>query len=373
MKIAVDVTSLLDPPTGVSVVARHYIRGLAAEPGTDLLGFAASWRGRDRLGDLESDLGIRIGRRPMAAQPLRQAWMRADWPPVEWWTGACDVVWGPNFVVPPSKRAAGLATIHDLTCVRFPEMVTADVAQYPALIRRAVRRGAHVHAVSEYVAGEVVDAFGIPRERVHVVPNGVDPGEVMGGDAARGRRLAARERYVLSVATLEPRKDLTTLVRAFDTAAASDADLALVLTGRDGWGAAEVHAAIAAATHRDRIVRTGFVDDAARRDLLAGAAVLAYPSRYEGFGLPPLEAMAAGVPVVATATGALPEVCGDAALLVPVGDVDALAGALAQVVTDAEVRDGLLARGAARVGAYTWPASVTSMHELLTALSDPSG
>ena len=362
MRVAVDLTSLLDSPTGVTAVARRLTAGLAADPSLELVGYAASWRGRGRLADLENEVGIPIGRRPMAAQPLRRAWLRWDAPTIEWWTGPVDVVWGPNFVVPPARHAAALATVHDLTCIRFPEMVTPDVAQYPALLRRAAARGAHIHAVSEFIRAEVVELLGFDEDRVHVVANGVDPADVTGGD-----------RYVLSMATLEPRKDLVGLVQAFDRAAADDDDLRLVLAGADGWGADAVREAVSDASHRDRIVRLGYVDDRLRRDLLAGGLVLAYPSRYEGFGLPPLEAMAAGLAVVATAVGAIAEVCGDAAELVPPGDPEALAAALVAVTTDDAARAVLVARGRARAAMYSWSRSVSDFRQVLDAVVHSAG
>jgi glycosyltransferase involved in cell wall biosynthesis len=372
MRIAVDLTSLLDPPTGVATVLRHHLDGLGQRAGAEVVGFAASWRGRDRLAAAVAPGTVdRVVRRPMAARPLREAWRRTDHPRIERWTGQVDLVWGPNFVVPPAK-AARLATVHDLTCVRYPELCTADVLQYPALLRRAIAGGAHIHAVSQYVADEVVDALGAKPERVHVVPNGVDPA-VATGDAARGRALAGGDRYVLAIGTVEPRKDHPLLVRAFDAlvAAAPDDDLRLVIAGADGWGAEALGAALgrSVAVRLGRVERLGFVSDRDRADLLAGATCLAYPSVYEGFGLPPLEAMSAGVPVVVTAGGALPEVVGDAARVVPVGDVEALTEALADVTTEGELRADLVARGRARSAASSWDASRAAFAELVARLA----
>jgi glycosyltransferase involved in cell wall biosynthesis len=290
----------------------------------------------------------------MAAQPLRQLWRRVDWPPITWWTGKVDLVHGPNFVVPPARGAAELVTVHDLTFIRYPELCTRDVLQYADLIPRALRRGAHVHAVSEFVAAEVVEAFAVDVDRVHVVANGVD--SITAGDAGSGRTFAGSDRYVLALGTIEPRKDFPLLVDAFDMLAGDDSDVRLVIAGQDGWGTDKFEAALARATHRDRIVRPGFVDDHTRADLLAGARVFAYPSRYEGFGLAPLEAMAAGTPVVATRTGALPEVLSDAAVFVEPGDSGALTEALHALLADTADRDELVAKGRNRAALYSWDA-----------------
>jgi glycosyltransferase involved in cell wall biosynthesis len=371
-RVAVDLTSLLDPPTGVTNVLRRHLDGLGGRTGAEIVGFAASWRGRDRLPTVVPPGSVdRLVRRPAAAQPMRRSWMRWDHPRVEWWTGPVDVVWGPNFVVPPARRGtARLATVHDLTCIRHPEMCTADVLQYPALLRRAAAGGAHFHVVSRFVGDELVDAFGVPPERVHVVRNGVDPTPL--GDAARGRAIAGAERYVLTIGTVEPRKDHPGLVRAFDALGDHVGDdVHLVVAGADGWGADALAATLAAspAARVGRVRRLGFVSDEQRGDLLAGAAVLAYPSVYEGFGLPPVEAMAAGTPVVATAAGALPEVLGDAAELVPVGDVDALAAALARVLDDGAHRADLVRRGSARAAELTWDEPRRDLAALLVDLA----
>jgi glycosyltransferase involved in cell wall biosynthesis len=368
VRVAFDVTSLLGARTGVGAFAGEVLARVARGPDLEVVGYSVSWRGRGRaVGELLPD-GVRTARAPMAARPLRELWRRTDWPPIEWWTGTVDVVHGPNFVVPPShrSRAAELATVHDLTCVRFPELCTRDTLQYPDLIRRALRRGAHLHAVSHFVRDEILETFDVDPERVHVVANGVDP--VRQGDAAAGRARAGGDRYVLALGTVEPRKDYPLLVAAFDELAASDSDVRLVVAGQDGWGAEAFTAAIERAHHRDRVVRTGWIDDRARADLLAGAHVFAYPSKYEGFGLPPLEAMAAGTPVVATRAGALPEVLGDGARLVTPGDAGDLAAAIQLVLDDETERKRLVEAGRARVEHYSWDACAEGVVNLYRRL-----
>jgi glycosyltransferase involved in cell wall biosynthesis len=351
LRVALDATALFGPRTGVGVFTAEVL-ARAGDDFVEMAAFAVTWRGR---GDLASALppGVRrVGRMPMAARPLRALWSRVDAPPIDWWIGPAAVVHGPNFVVPPARHAARLVTVHDLTPWRFPELANNDTRQYPRLVRRAIDHGAHVHVHTRAVADEVVDTLGADVAKVHVVPAGVS--DTAGGDGSAGRARAGTDAYVLALGTVEPRKDLPLLVRAFDALAAHHRELRLVVAGPDGWGVGAYNAAVAAAVHRDRIVRLGWVDDAARADLLAGAAVFAYPSRYEGFGLPPLEAMLAGVPVVATAVDSLVEVCGDGAALVPSSDLDALAAAIEHLLGDAGAREALVARGHARAATFSW-------------------
>ena len=365
LRLAYDVTALHDARTGVGVFTDELLVRLAARSDLDVVVYSASWRGRGDVGTLAPPT-VRVATRPMAAQPLRALWRMVDWPPIGWWTGAVDVVHGPNFVVPPARGAATLATVHDLTCIRYPELCTADVLQYPRLIERALARGAHVHTVSAFVRDEVVDAFGVDPARMHVVPNGVS--SVGGGDADAGRAAAAGAPYVLALGTAEPRKDLPTLVRAFAAVGAADPDVRLVIAGPDGWGAEALRDAITGSPVADRIVRIGWVDPAARADLLAGASVFAYPSIYEGFGMPPLEAMAARVPVVTTRAGAIPEVVGDAALVVDPGDVDALAGAIVRALSDEAERGRLVAAGASRAAMFSWDDTAEALAGVYRAL-----
>jgi glycosyltransferase involved in cell wall biosynthesis len=297
-------------------------------------------------------LGVDVARFPMVGPPMRAAWRRVSAPPIELWTGRVDVVHGPNFVVPPAWMAGRLVTVHDVTMLNHPELCTEDTLEFPSLLQRALDRGAWVHTVSEFVRGEVIDRLRVPPARVVAIPNGVTPAPP--GDASRGRSLAKSERYLLAIGTIEPRKDFPRLVDAFDRVAATHGDVTLVIAGPDGWGSDALRAAARRARHRDRIVRLGWVTDEDRNALLRGASVFVYPSIYEGFGLPPLEAMSAGAPVVTTRAGGITEVVGDAAVLIDPGDTDALAEAIARVLDDATLADDLRARGFANVERFSW-------------------
>lgn len=365
LSVAVDATSLIDPQTGVGRFTDALVTRLARRDDIDLAAFAVTWRGRGLL-RAALPAGVRVAGPAVPARLVRTLWLRADRPTAERLAGPCHVVHGPNFVVPPARHAAEVVTVHDLTAVRFPELCTADTRQYPALIARAVKRGAWVHTVSRFVAQEVRDAFAVEPERVVVVPNGFSapPADAPGADAATGRHLAGGERYILALGTVEPRKGLPGLVAAFDAVARIDPEVRLVIAGPDGWASEALTAARDTARHRRRIRRLGWVSDRQRAALLRGASVFAYPSHYEGFGLPPLEAMAVGTPVVTTTAGALPEVAGDAARFVPPQDVDALGEALSDVLADDALRRSLIASGHQRASRYDWDTTVAGIVDL---------
>ena len=366
IRVALDVTPQLLPRTGVGVFTDEVLHRLAALDEVELSVFAISWEGRERLPGLMPP-GATVARRPMAARPPRVAWSRVDWPPIEWWTGPIDVVHGPNFVVPPARHGAEVVTVHDLTPLNHPEMCTDDVLAFPNLVRRAVGRGATVHAVSAWVADEVVELLDVPPDQVVTIPNGLTP--LPAADPSKGRDLAGGDRYLVAVGTVEPRKDYPSLVRAFDRVASVDPDVRLVIAGQRGWGAEELDEAVAAASFRDRIVRTGWVDDVGRAALVRGATALVYPSRYEGFGLPPLEAMSVGTPVVCTAAGALPDTVGDGALIVPPSDPELLAQAIEEVLAGGETVERLVERGRARASGFSWDQTIDALVTLYQKLA----
>jgi glycosyltransferase involved in cell wall biosynthesis len=215
------------------------------------------------------------------------------------------------------------------------------------------------------MADDVMDHFRVESSRVHVIHNGLTP---------LPAPLPGEEReppYMLAIGTVEPRKGLPDLVAAFDRIADSIPDVRLKIAGPPGWGEEALAASLRSARHSDRMQRIGWSDD--RSSLIAGARLLAYPSLYEGFGLPPLEAMSLGVPVVATTAGAIPEVVGDAAVLVAPSDVTALAEALLAVAEDAATRQRLIALGKERVHLFSWQRAGQQLALLYRTLADGRG
>ncbi len=346
LTLAIDATPLLGPRTGIGTFVENLL-GHLDPTDVEVTAFSVTWRGR-RLLHRAAPNGVRVVAPPLPARPLRTLWARLGGPPIEWFVGEADVVHGPNFVVPPARRAATVVSVADLTPVHWPELCTTPVRRYPELIQRAIDRGALVHAISDFVADEIREHFAIEPDRVATVHLGVARPTGTGGDPPPTDRP-----YVVATGTIEPRKNLPVLVAAFDRIAGA-IDLDLVIAGPDGWGVDELDAAISSSPHRRRIHRLPWIDDASRQRLVAEAAVLAYPSRYEGFGLPPLEAMALDTPVVAARAGAVPEIVGGAAILVEPGDVDGLAAALHDVLSDEARRAELVAAGRLRAADFDW-------------------
>ncbi|MCW2530249.1 MAG: glycosyltransferase family 1 protein [Pseudonocardiales bacterium] len=332
MRIGLDATPLLGRRTGIGVYVQRLIETLAQRPAdVDLVATAFTLRG---AGELAAHVppGIRTRTRPVPARLLQQSWQRTAFPPVEWLCGPIDVFHGTNYVLPPARRAGGVVNVHDLSFLRFPQTVSMASLRYRELVPRSIRRAAVILALTESMAADICDEYKIAPDRIVVTPPGVDREwfDATPLTAEERATLGLPRDYIVAVGTLEPRKNLPLLIEAYNRLRREDETTpALVLVGPPGWGPALALDTLPAGS----VFTTGYLEDKSLRGVVAGARCLAYPSVYEGFGLPPVEALACGVPVVASDLPVTREVLGSAARLVAVGDVDALADALRAAVT----------------------------------------
>jgi len=352
VRVGLDATPLLGRPTGVGVYTQRLLRELAAGQLEEVVATAFTLRGARRLAAAVPD-AVSVRTRRVPARLLRALWGRTSVPPVEWLCGQVDVFHGTNFVLPPTRRARGVVTVHDLAYLRFPDTVSAASLRSRELVPRSIARAAVVCAPSASVADELAGTYRISAETIVVTPPGVDASWFEAGapDDELRERLALPSRYVVAVGTLEPRKNLAHLVAAYRELLAADPDApALVLAGPPGWGPVLDLQSLPPGA----VVTTGYLDTATLQRVVAGASCLAFPSSYEGFGIPPLEAFACGVPVVATDLPVTREVLGELAMLVPDNDVGALAEALALATADPANAGRAAEQRRAHARLWTW-------------------
>jgi glycosyltransferase involved in cell wall biosynthesis len=324
--------------------------------------FASSWK--DRL-SRDAVPGTRTADGRVPNRLLTRLWHGRQWPPVEWFAGGpFDVVQSARPTLVPARSGIRLITVHDLDFLDHPERTQPEfIGPYAALATRHAREADHVIAISAYTAGEVEARLGVPQSRITVCRPGRPAWPV------RHTTPPASVAYLLFMGTLEPRKNLGGLLEAYGRLIARNPQAPpLLLVGRAMPQSAPILAAIQQAPFAGRVIHRGYVADAERPGLFAGATALVLPSFTEGFGLPVLEAMTVGVPVVASDRGALPEVLGDAGLLVSPDDPDELAAALQRIVTDSALAQTLGARGARRALIFDWTASAQGLRDTYQAL-----
>jgi glycosyltransferase involved in cell wall biosynthesis len=343
MRIAFDVSPLSHPRTGIGNYILGSLAGLSDAAGAEheIVAFApTSVRGRRAIPDALTGVPVEVRLRVLPfSHRFRMAWSRRGRPPIERFLGAVDVLHYSDWMYPPQKGGVRATTIHDLVPLRFPEWVTPRTREmHGEKYANTAKTCDVIFTNSEYTANDVVELLGVPRERVRVARPGLGP-----GFSVEGRRTDLGGPYVLGVGTLEPRKNLGRLVEAWRVL---DADLALALAGGEGWGARPQLA-------DPRIRALGFVSDEELPALYRGAEVFVYPSLFEGFGIPIIEAMACGTPVVASAHPSLDEACGDAAVRADPDDPAAIAAAIDEAIRR---RQELAPKGLAHAAQFTWRA-----------------
>ena len=352
--VAVDGTPLLGRRTGIGRYTEHLINALVDRTDVAVSATAFSLRG---MGGLPAAVpaGVRTRSLPIPARLLRSAWTRLEFPPVGLLSGRADVFHGTNFVLPPTGRAGGVVTIHDLAYLTMPDVVDHTNRALRELVPRSIRRAAAICTPTRAVADQIADIYGPGLPDVLVTPLGVDPEwlTVQQPDAETRRRLLLPDSYFLFVGTREPRKDLRTLLAAYDAlraerGAAARSLPSLLLVGSDGWGPGH-QPAPGVQIHE-------YVTGADLRLIVAGARALVMPSRDEGFGLPALEGLAAGSAVIVSDVPAMVEVTGGRAAVFPIGDVDALAVALGRHADppDSSADAGLRLQRREYAAGWTW-------------------
>jgi len=330
MRVALDATYAVDPqPTGVARYSQRLITALA--------------------GLRESDLHLTLAARPKRFPALRRAFpgfRHALLQEPLFLPRKTDLFHGLNQRLPRYRFRQQVVTIHDVFALSSDRYSTADFRRrFSDMLRDAVRRADHFITVSAYTRDELCHHLGVDPARVTVVHHGVDPGARL---KAQGSRL---ESLLLSVGAVQVRKNTLAAVRVLERMPKT---VRLIVAGGPGYGAEDVYDYVRKNGLGDRVEFLGHAGEQQLEELYARASLLLFPSLEEGFGLPVLEAMARGLPVVASNTSSMPEVCGDAALLVDPNDVNGLAEACRRVIDDAPFRADLTTRGFRQANRFTW-------------------
>jgi glycosyltransferase involved in cell wall biosynthesis len=370
MRIGVDYTSAVQQGAGIGRLTRCIFQALAEiDHENEYRLFAATGRGNREVCAFHPSAFplFHLKTISLSDRELNIVWHRLRLPlPVELITGPVDVFHSPDFTLPPVWRALTVLTVHDLSFLRVPECFTGALRHYlERVVPRSVRRADHVIADSESTGRDLVRLLDVPASKVTVIHSGVEPRFRPIADRATLEAVRQRynlpERFILSVGTLQPRKNFTTLIEAFSRLKLGAGswklgtrNLKLVIVGGKGWLYEAVFARVETLGLQGEVLFPGFVADEDLPPLYNLAEVFALPSWYEGFGLPPLEAMACGTPVVTSNTSSLPEVVGDAGLMVEPIDVEGLAAEMGRVLGDSDLRREMVQRGLARAREFTW-------------------
>lgn len=372
MRILVDATPLFPlsrtvGPTGVGRWTEGAIGAIArleSEWRIDFVIASYSAPARD-VSWMGPNVGFRRVRFPSRAyRGLRHARLL---PPVEWMVGPADVVLGTNYIPLRALRAAEVPVVYDLSFIHHPETVSRRHLHFLRMVLPGVvRRAPAVITISQTIRSEIAAHYQVNEDKIHVVTPGCDLDRFSGNPMPDEVIPDLPESYFLYVGTFEPRKNLPGLLRAYADLRANRNDVPpLVLAGGVGWRVRELMESLRVATTGGTVITLGYVDDRLVPALYARAHALVFPSFYEGFGLPALEAMASGCPVIGSDRSAIPEVMGDAGLTVDPFDPGSIAAAMEKTLNDEQLRRELAARGRERAAIFTWDRTGRELRDAL--------
>ncbi len=373
MRIGIDYTAAVRQGAGIGRYTRELVRSLAElDRDHDYVLFAAA--SGQRLADVGWPPNFQMRSAPLSDRALAILWHRLRLPLwVELATGPVDIFQSPDFVLPPVRRARTLVTVHDLSFIRYPQCADANLRAYlNKVVPRSVQRADLVLTDSQSTKDDLVELLGVELSKIEVVYPGVEerfrPIEDQALLEEVRKRYSLPPRFILGLGTLQPRKNFTRLIEAFADLRFAICDLHLVIAGGKGWLYEEIFATVERLGLEEKVVFPGFVADEHLPALYNLADLFVFPSLYEGFGLPPLEALACGTPVITSDASSLPEVVGQAGLMVKATDVEALAQAMRQVLEDDALQEEMIARGLEQAKKFTWEKAAAKLLNLYETL-----
>jgi glycosyltransferase involved in cell wall biosynthesis len=386
LRIAIDCTAAVRQGGGVGRYTRGLVEALAGiDRRSEYVLFMAgggagsveAWRGEGlpvfQVAGFPANFHLRAV--PLSNRVLAILWHRLGFPlPVEIFTGGVDIFHSPDFVLPPVRGAKTIVTVHDLSFMRTPQCAPSSLRAYlNKVVPRSVGRADMILADSQNTRRDIIALLDIAPQKTEVVPAGVEFRFRPIDQAAELERVQRRYKlerpFILSVGTLEPRKNFVGLVEAYSLLIGARnrernnerSLLKLVIAGGKGWLYEEIFATVERLNLSERVIFPGFVADEDLPALYNLAELFAFPSFYEGFGLPALEAMACGTPVVTSNSSSLPEVVGQAGIMVEAQDTEGLAQAMERVLHDEDLRRSMSEKGLRQAKQFTWEKAVKKL------------
>lgn len=372
IRVSFDMTPVLGRRTGIGNVVSHLYESISQTTDTELLSYTLSYNARSLQDELPSN-NIFIN---YPASIMTYLWKYTSICPLDKRMGDFDLWHATNYLAPPTNKPL-LITIHDVTMLKYPELVPTKVRAIAPIIKKRLDSGTHIHVPAQAIKLDVLEHFGdhiSDPSKVHVVPFSV-PELISKPPTSATKKLVKGDPYILCIGTLEPRKNHARLIKAFGIVHKSNPNIRMLLVGADGPARAQVDSAMAILNPkaRSRIVLTGPVNQADRTYLLKHSYLVAYPSLYEGFGLPLLEAMTMNSPIITSKEGSLEEVGGDSVHFVDAHSYDDIARGIIDILESDTLRTELVEAGKQRVKQFSWNTTAQALANVYNDIVEDKG
>lgn len=371
MRVSLELQPCCGNMTGIGVYTYELVKRLRSTQGLDLQGNVFNFLGRNNHASWVKTLAFPVVENRLFPYGVyRRIWNLS---PVEYgrfFGRSADVTHFFNYIVPPHITGQVITTIHDLTYIRYPETVAdSNLRHIRSGLPRSVERSSLIMTSSQFSKREIVALCGVPEDKVRVVYPAVDQTECACASAPLLERLHIQQPYFLYVGSIEPRKNLCRLLQAFDHLRAQvESPCQLVICGANGWNNQEFYKILSQMNFRESVCLTGYLPGKEKNALYKSATAFVFPSIYEGFGIPLLEAMHWRIPVICSNVASMPEVAGDAACYVDPFSLDSIQEGLSKVLHDPVYGQKLVQKGDLRVQVFSWEQSSLAMEQMYQSL-----